>query len=88
MRVVILGCGPAGLAAAKAATDLGRETVIVSQSDLPSMLYGCQYLHAPVPGYENVPPRPSPRHLSGLRSSTVIRSMAIGGRGKSRRRTL
>lgn len=53
-RVVILGCGPAGLAAAHAAVSLGHETVIISNVDRQSKLYGCQYLHAPVPGYEDV----------------------------------
>lgn len=54
-RVVILGCGPAGLAAARAAVDSGFEVVIISNTDKPSELHGCQYLHAPVPGYEDVP---------------------------------
>lgn len=55
MLVVILGCGPAGLAAAKAAVSLGYEVLIISRSIKPSPLYGCQYLHAPIPGYEDVP---------------------------------
>lgn len=53
-RVVILGCGPAGLAAATAVVSSGREAVIISNTDQPSRIYGCQYLHAPVPGYESV----------------------------------
>jgi len=52
--VVVLGCGPAGLAAAWAAVQSGREAVIVSNTDRPSRLYGCQYLHAPVPGFEHI----------------------------------
>lgn len=52
-RVVILGCGPAGLAAASAAVSSGRETVIISNTEQPSKLYGCQYLHAPIPGYDD-----------------------------------
>jgi hypothetical protein len=55
MRTLILGCGPAGLVAAHAAISLGFEAVIISNKDTPSDLYGCQYLHAPIPGYENVP---------------------------------
>ena len=55
MRVMILGCGPAGLVAAKAALDCGADPYIISKTDQPSMLYGCQYLHAPIPGYEDVP---------------------------------
>jgi len=54
-NVVILGCGPAGLAAAAAVIHSGRECVIVSNTSQPSRLYGCQYLHAPVPGYEYAP---------------------------------
>lgn len=53
-RVIILGCGPAGLAAAHAVVSSGREAVIISYTDQPSRLFGCQYLHAPVPGYERV----------------------------------
>lgn len=52
-RVVILGCGPAGLAAASAVVSSGREAVIISNTDQPSKLYGCQYLHAPIPGYDD-----------------------------------
>jgi hypothetical protein len=55
VKVVILGCGPAGLAAASAAVILGHRVVIISKSSAPSKLYGCQYLHAPIPGYEDVP---------------------------------
>lgn len=54
-RVVVLGCGPAGLAAAKAVVSSGREAVIISNTDKPTPQYGCQYLHAPVPGYEDAP---------------------------------
>jgi hypothetical protein len=50
--IAILGCGPAGLAAAEAAVSLGHYVIIASNTDKPSILYGCQYLHAPVPGYE------------------------------------
>jgi hypothetical protein len=53
--VVILGCGPAGLAAAEAAVSSGYKVIIASNTDKPSRIYGCQYLHAPVPGYEHVP---------------------------------
>jgi hypothetical protein len=53
-RTVILGCGPAGLAAAAAAVSSGHEAIIISNSDKPSKQYGAQYLHAPVPGYEDV----------------------------------
>jgi len=54
-RIAILGCGPAGLAAASAVAGSGHEAVIISANAEPSRLYGCQYLHAPIPGYEDVP---------------------------------
>jgi hypothetical protein len=54
-RVIVLGCGPAGLVAAHAAISLGFEVVIVSNRAEPSPLHGCQYLHHPIPGYEHVP---------------------------------
>jgi hypothetical protein len=49
-RVVVLGCGPAGLISAYAAErEYGAEVKIVSVKR-PSQLYGCQYLHEPIPG--------------------------------------
>lgn len=54
LRILVLGCGPAGLVAANAATNLGHEVTIMSKSWEQSILYGCQYLHAPIPGYEDV----------------------------------
>jgi hypothetical protein len=54
-RIVVLGCGPAGLAAAQAAVDSCHEVVIISNTDKPSRQFGCQYLHAPIPGYEFAP---------------------------------
>jgi len=53
--VVILGCGPSGLAAATAVVRSGLTVMLVSNTDRRSRQYGCQYLHAPVPGYEQVP---------------------------------
>lgn len=50
MKVLVLGCGPAGLISAYAAQrEFGAEVKIVS---LPgkSELYGCQYLHEQIPG--------------------------------------
>lgn len=54
-RVAILGCGPAGLLAAHAAALEGCEFTIFSKKRV-SPLYGCQYLHAPVPGLETTVP--------------------------------
>lgn len=55
MHVVVLGCGPAGLVAAHVARILAHDVTLVTKSWEPSPLYGCQYLHAPIPGFENVP---------------------------------
>jgi hypothetical protein len=54
-RVTILGCGPAGLAAAAAVVSSGHRATVLSNTVLPSQQYGCQYLHAPIPGFEDVP---------------------------------
>lgn len=51
MRVAIFGSGPSGLIAAHAAHTSGisqRDVEIFSSGD-PSSLYGCQYLHKPIP---------------------------------------
>lgn len=64
-RVVVLGCGPTGLAAAQAAVDSGYEVLIASAKDHPSTQYGCQYLHAPIPGYEDVPHTRVGYHING-----------------------
>jgi len=63
--VVILGCGPAGLAAAEAAISTGRSVLIASVTDQPSTQYGCQYLHAPIPGHESVRHTTVGYHLNG-----------------------
>lgn len=49
-RVVVLGCGPAGLMAA-AAADLKRHPVTILSRKRKSPLWGCQYLHGHIPGY-------------------------------------
>jgi FAD binding domain len=54
-RVVVLGAGPAGLAAAHAATLAGRDVTVMAPGDR-SPLYGSQYLHAPIPGMTSQPP--------------------------------
>lgn len=48
-RVVVLGCGPAGLFAAHAAKGLGAEVKIISKLRRSEM-YGAQYLHSEIPG--------------------------------------
>lgn len=46
--VFVLGCGPSGLVAAEAALTAGHEVKVLSRKR-PSHLWGCQYLHAPIP---------------------------------------
>lgn len=47
-KVLILGCGPAGLMAAHAASMRNADVKIISKKR-KSHLFGCQYLHAPIP---------------------------------------
>ena len=49
-KVLILGCGPAGLMAAAAAEASGLEPIIASKKR-KSEMYGAQYLHRPIPGF-------------------------------------
>lgn len=48
MKVLVLGCGPAGLMAAHAATILQHDVIIVSKPR-KSHMKGAQYLHQPIP---------------------------------------
>jgi hypothetical protein len=48
MKVLILGCGPAGLIAAHAAAIKGCDIAILSKRR-KSFMNGAQYLHAPIP---------------------------------------
>lgn len=48
-RVVVLGCGPAGLFAAHALTQNGWDVTIYSKKR-KSEMFGAQYLHEPIPG--------------------------------------
>lgn len=50
MRVLVFGCGPAGLLAAYAAEREFNADVTVVSVKQKSPLYGCQYLHGPIPG--------------------------------------
>lgn len=54
MKVVILGCGPAGLFAAHAAVERGHEVTIFSKPR-KSFMRGAQYLHRPIPGLSGRP---------------------------------
>lgn len=48
-RVLVLGCGPAGMFAAHAVSRLGYQPAILSRKVM-SRLGGAQYIHRPVPG--------------------------------------
>ena len=48
MKVLVLGCGPAGLMAAYAAA-LGDHDVIIMSKPRKSFMKGAQYLHQPIP---------------------------------------
>jgi hypothetical protein len=50
MKIIVLGCGPAGLMAAAGATSAGADVKVVSRKR-KSHMFGAQYLHAPIPGY-------------------------------------
>jgi hypothetical protein len=51
VRIAILGCGPSGLVAAHAASQLKIKTNIqVYSAKRRSPIYGAQYLHQPIPG--------------------------------------
>ncbi len=49
MKVLILGCGPAGLIAATSAVGMGEDVKIMS-NPRKSFMNGAQYLHQPIPG--------------------------------------
>ena len=51
MRVAVLGCGPTGLFAAAGAIAAGADDVRIYSIKRKSPLYGCQYLHEPIPEY-------------------------------------
>lgn len=53
-RVVVLGCGPAGLLAAHAASLQGADVQIFSDKT-PSIISGAQYLHEHIPGLTGKP---------------------------------
>lgn len=64
MRLLILGCGPAGLIAAHAAYGRGVDFVVVSKAR-KSFMNGAQYLHAPIPGVSLADPFEINYELSG-----------------------
>jgi hypothetical protein len=48
-KVAVFGIGPSGMVAAWAALEAGHDVVFYSNTIEQSKLYGCQYLHAPIP---------------------------------------
>lgn len=55
MKVLVLGCGPAGLMAAHAAVMGGHDVMIMSKAR-KSYMRGAQYLHMPIPIASQRPP--------------------------------
>lgn len=64
-KVLVLGCGPSGLIAAYAAEREWRAEVKIMSVKRPSQLYGCQYLHQPVPGIVSGGPEGVSYQLNG-----------------------
>lgn len=62
MHVLILGCGPAGLLAAHAATQTGSDPVILSRKE-KSALSGTQFLHEAIPGLTDGEPDGTIRYV-------------------------
>jgi hypothetical protein len=63
-KVLILGCGPAGLIAAHAAATLGANFIVYSKKR-KSYMNGAQYLHAPIPDMSISQPFEISYQLSG-----------------------
>jgi hypothetical protein len=55
-KVYVFGCGPSGLVAAHAAWAAGFDSVTVLSRGRKSQLWGCQYLHGPIPGITPLEP--------------------------------
>lgn len=49
MKILVLGCGPAGLLAAHAASYAPNAYINIVSVKQRSELFGCQYLHGPIP---------------------------------------
>lgn len=64
MKILILGCGPAGMIAAHAAAKRGHEVVLASKPR-KSRMNGAQYLHAPIPDANKAPEFTINYQLSG-----------------------
>lgn len=70
MKITVLGCGPAGLMATQgilnAFEEMQREVEVqIISRKKASHLYGCQYLHTPIPGVPRVASTWVSYHLRG-----------------------
>lgn len=52
-KFAVLGIGPSGLTSAHALRNFGFKVDLYSKTNAKSELHGCQYLHAPIPGFED-----------------------------------
>src|SRR3546814_7896241 len=74
VKVLILGCGPAGLIAAHAAKRMDADFIVMSKAR-KSFMNGAQYLHAPIPGVSLAEPFLINYQISGRdRKSTRLNS--------------
>lgn len=80
MRVLIFGCGPAGLMAAHAAVIHAHEVIIVSKNR-KSHMRGAQYLHAPIPFATRSGPFPVTYSLKGTASDYRLKVYGESFRG-------
>lgn len=53
-KVIVLGCGPAGLLAAYAVTLANGYSPVIVSNKRKSEMFGAQYLHEPIPGLTEV----------------------------------
>jgi len=74
MDVAVLGCGPAGLMAAHAATVDGHEVTIFSRKE-KSRMGGAQYLHEPIEGITSEDPEMEIRYVKFGDGETYARKV-------------
>lgn len=77
MKVLVFGCGPAGLMAAHAAALDGADVLIMSKQARKSFMRGAQYLHAPIPMASQSAPFTIKYHLLG--DVSAYRRKVYGG---------
>lgn len=79
-RVLVLGCGPAGLFAAHAAEAAGFNAVIVSKKR-KSEMFGAQYLHQPIPDLVDDAPFKVKYEMHGTPAGYRDKVYGVGYRG-------